>query len=151
MEPYFGKLHTIEINSKLYKRTKGSYHGNKINFILGDSSIVLNNLLPTITEKCIFFLDGHWSCGNTGRGDKDCPLIEEIEHINNLFQYDGIIIIDDFRLFGLPKEIEIVDWSEINKDKILNILNSRINKVYHLPSNLNENDRFIIHINAKTN
>jgi len=41
------------------------------------------------------------------------------------------------------------DWSKINKENVLNILQPRINKVYHLDSVLSKNDRLIIHINAK--
>jgi hypothetical protein len=151
LEPYFDKLYTIEFSEKYYSNTKNKYNGNKINFILGDSSIVFESLLPNITDKCIFFLDGHWSGGDTGHSNKDCPLEEEITHINNLFTNDAIIIIDDFRLFGLNKlsgKLE-EDWSQINKENLLHILKSRINKVYHLDSEYAKDDRLIIHINAK--
>jgi hypothetical protein len=151
LEPYFNKLYTIEFSEKYYYNTKNRYTGNKINFILGDSAIVFEDLLQTITDKCIFFLDGHWSGSDTGHSNKDCPLDEEITHINNLFQNDAIIIIDDFRLFGLNKSIDKSgqDWSNINKETLLNILKPRINKVYHLDSECAKDDRLIIHINAK--
>lgn len=59
VEPYFNKLYTIELSEKYYNNTKNKYSGSKINFILGDSSIMFESLLPNITDKCIFFLDGH--------------------------------------------------------------------------------------------
>ena len=151
LEPYFNKLYTIEFSEKYYNNTKNRYYGNKINFILGDSSIIFESLLPNIKDKCIFFLEGHWSGGDTGKSNKDCPLIEEITHINNLFQNEAIIIIDDFRLFGLDASSGKLNenWSDIKKETLLNILNSRINKVYHLDSFVTEDDVLIIHINAK--
>jgi hypothetical protein len=150
LEPYFDKIHTIEFSEEYYNNTKKKYNGNKINFLLGDSSIVFITLLPNITDKCIFFLDGHWSGGDTGRSVKDCPLEEEITCINSLFENEAIIIIDDFRLFGLCQKTGLnEDWSKINKENLLTILESRINKVYHLDSDFDKNDRLIIHINAK--
>jgi hypothetical protein len=151
VEPYFSKLYTIEFSEHLYNRTKNKYTGDKIDFLLGDSSIVFETLLPTITDKSIFFLDGHWSNGDTGRSNKDCPLDEEITHINNLFTNDAIIIIDDVRLFGLDQSSGKLgeDWSKINKENLLNILKNRINKVYYLDSHDATDDRLIIHINAK--
>ena len=151
VEPFFDKIYTIEFSEKYHNNTKNRYNGNKINFILGDSSIVFEQLLPTITDKCIFFLDGHWSGGDTGHSAKDCPLTEEITSINNLFQNKAIIIIDDFRLFGLDKSSGKLgeDWSQINKESLLNILKKRIDKVYHLDSECAKDDRLIIHINAK--
>jgi hypothetical protein len=146
LEPYFDKLYTIEFSEKYYNNTKNKYYGNKINFVLGDSSVVFQSLLPRLNEKCIFFLDGHWSSGDTGKSAKDCPLVEEITHINNLFQNEAIIIVDDFRLFGLRLN---EDWSNINKEELLEILKLRINKVYHLDSECAKNDRLIIHINSK--
>lgn len=151
VEPYFDEIYTIELAETYYYNAKSKYYGDKIKFILGDSSIVLEKLLPTITAKSIFFLDGHWSGGDTARSNKDCPLEEEITHINELYKQEGIIIIDDFRLFGLDKSSGKLneDWSNINKEKLLKILEKRINKVYHLDSACCKDDRLIIHINAK--
>jgi len=151
VEPLFDTLHTIEFSEKYYNNTRNRYTGDKIKFILGDSSIVFEHLLPTITDKCIFFLDGHWSSDDTGHSSKDCPLEEEITHINNLFQHDAIIIINDFRLFGLDKSSGKLgeDWSQINKDNLLRILGYRINTVYHLESSHAKDDRLIIHIDSK--
>ncbi len=150
MEQYFNKLYSIEFSEKYHYNTKNKYKGDKIDFILGDSSIVFQSLLPTITEKCIFFLDGHWSGGDTGHSAKDCPLDEEITHINNLFRNEAIIIIDDFRLFGLDQSSGKLgeDWSQINKQNLLKILQSRIDKVYHLDSNCAKDDRLVIHIHS---
>jgi hypothetical protein len=147
LEKYFKKLYTIEISEMYYNNTKNLYNGDKIDFLLGDSSYVLKELLTKVKDNCIFFLDGHWSCGDTGRGEKDCPLIEEVTHINNLFKNDAIIIIDDYRLFGLSHKTNYpVNWGDINKDAIISILNSRITNIYHLDSDASENDRLIIHI-----
>jgi len=143
VEPFFKKLHTIEISDKYHSYTKNRYRGDKINFILGDSVEVFKNLLPTINDKTIFFLDGHYSSGDTGRGDKDVPLIDEIILINNLYKNEGIIIIDDVRLFGTNVT---EDWSYINKESILEILKDRIVDVYYLDSDLSKDDRLIIKI-----
>jgi hypothetical protein len=117
---------------------------------LGDSSVVFQSLLPTISEKCVFFLDGHWSGGDTGHSEKDCPLEEEVAHISLLFRPAAILIIDDFRLFGLdrtPGE-QGEDWTQINKAKLLRLLEGRIEKVYHLPSDLAADDRLVVHVAA---
>lgn len=151
VEPYFNELYTVEFSEKYYNSTKYRYRGDKIDFILGDSSIVFESLMPKITDKTIFFLDGHWMSGDTGKSAKDCPLEEEITHINNLFKQDAIIIIDDFRLFGLDQTSGKLgeDWSKINKENLLHILDGRVTKVYHLDSDFAKDDRLIIHIKSK--
>jgi hypothetical protein len=153
LEPYFNKLYTIEISSKYYNKTKLRYRGDKINFILGDSSVIFKSLLNTIDTNTIFFLDGHWSSGDTGKGEKHCPLVEEITEINNNFKHEAIIIIDDYRLFGKSfKNFNMQeDWSDINKETLLRILDKRITNVYHLDSEHSNDDRLIVHINSINN
>ena len=151
VEPHFDMLYTIELSQKYFNNTSSRYNGNKINFIFGDSSHVFETLLPNINQDAVFFLDGHWSSGDTAKGNKDCPLIEEIQHINILYKNKAIIIIDDFRLFGKGPKIGGCneDWTDITKEKICNILSSRITEIYHLDSTQARNDRLIIHITPK--
>ena len=147
MEPLFDKVYTIEFSEHYYNRAKGKYHGDKIQFLHGDSGIVLNEILPDIHENTIFFLDGHWSSGDTGRSAKDCPLVEEFTAIRDHFTHSAIIIVDDARLFGRgPKNGNAEDWVDINKARLMSILDSRITDSYFLDSAVAKNDRLIIHI-----
>jgi hypothetical protein len=146
MEPRFKHLYTVELSQQLHYSVKTRYNGNKITFLHGDSSEVFKTLLPSIAEPAIFFLDGHFSQGITAQGEKDCPLVEEINLINSLFKNEAIIIIDDFRLFG--KKLD-EDWSDINKNDLFEIIKERIIDVYHRPSWVAPDDRLIIHIKAK--
>lgn len=149
MEQFFQTLYTIEIDKALYDSTKAKYHGNKITFLLGDSTKVLPTILPKIGDA-IFFLDGHWSSCNTGRGDKDCPLLEEMALINSMFAGNSIVIIDDCRLFGKgPASGHNEDWTDISSDKIINICKDRLKDMYYLDSTWGKNDRMIIHLASK--
>ena len=148
MEQYFNNLYTIEIKEEYYNNIKNTYKGNKINFILGDSSEEISNVSKVLNGNTVFFLDGHWSAGDTGKGKKDCPLYEELQSINDNFLYNGIIIVDDIRLFGKGPNIgnEICNWEDINVNNIINILKNRINTYFYMDSCICENDRLIIYI-----
>jgi hypothetical protein len=146
MEKIFNEIYTIELSEFSFNKVKNLYKGNKIQFLLGDSSLLLPNILPNIKENAVFFLDGHYSGGGTVFGDKHVPLYEELESINSFFTHKGIIIIDDYRLFE-KLDGGICDWTNINKTSCLNILKKRINKVYSLPSSHHPEDRLIIEIN----
>ena len=151
VEPYFNKLYTIEFSQQYYNNTKNKYNGDKINFMLGDGYKVISELVKKIKDPIIFFLDGHHSGGDTGLGEKECPLYEEIEVINNLFEGEGIIIIDDYRLFqdsgsSVPGEAGAM---AVDKTTVLSLIQSRITEVYHLPSYLSIDDRLVIHISAR--
>jgi len=149
MEPFFDTLHTIEIKEEFHEKCKTKYKGNRISFHLGDSSIILPQILPAIQGDVIFFLDGHWSSKNTGRGPKDVPLFEELDSINQLLRGKALLIIDDYRLFGRhPKALfkfkyHTEDWSAINKRSLTTRMKSR------MMSNFVHGDRFSICIREK--
>ena len=148
MEHFFEKLHTIEIKEEFYSCLIKSYKGNKINFHLGDSSTKIKDICLLLKTDTLFFLDGHWSAGNTGRGEKDCPLYEELETIVKYCKHNCIIIIDDVRLFGKGpnRGNEICNWEDISVKNILNIVNNRLTKHYFIDSSLDKKDRLILHL-----
>jgi hypothetical protein len=151
VEKYFEELHTIEIKEQFYNNLVKQYKGNKIRFHLGDSSIVLNKVIKTLNNNAIFFLDGHYSGGDTGKGDIEVPLYEEVQSIVNEFKHKCIIIIDDYRLFGIGPNNDpstVCNWENISKNSILTIVKDRLTSSFHLPSELGSDDRLVLHLNS---
>jgi hypothetical protein len=135
---YFENLFTIELSEVLYNEfNRIEYDRTKLKSFLGDSSVVLPNVINELRNNTIFFLDGHYSSGSTARGTKDVPLYEELKNINDLYFFGGLIIIDDLRLFGTKLN---EDWSYVNTDSLLSTLGNRIETFFE------ENDRLIIKI-----
>ncbi len=123
MSKYFKTVDTIEIAKNLFdycQLIKEQKQISNVNLHLGDSSILLEKILKNIKGESIFFLDGHYSSGITGRGIKDVPLLEELKIINAKYNYSSIIIIDDARLFGTVKD---EDWLDITESNILKCFN----------------------------
>jgi len=99
---------------------------------LGDSKIILPELLKNINEPITIYLDAHYSGGTTAFGDEEVPLLFELDILKNR-NYDDIIIIDDCRLLGKSGvcgvgddhpvyPTMIYDWSNITEDKIINLM-----------------------------
>jgi hypothetical protein len=65
----------------------------------GDSGNVLNQVLAEISQPALFWLDGHYSEGITAKGEKECPIIEELSCIFKSKRLNHLILIDDARLF----------------------------------------------------
>lgn len=123
----FKEIHTIEISNIFFdKAAKNLSTFSNVNLHLGDSSIVLQDILKNCNENIIFWLDGHFSGGDTGKGEKDCPVIEECITISEYLlrtKTKAIILIDDFRLFGKNQN---QDWTNITKEIILSKFTTKI-------------------------
>ena len=79
----FNKIYSIELSEKYVNyATKRFENNNKVTIIHGDSTLMLKSILNEVNDSVFFWLDGHWSGGDTAKGNLDCPLIEEITIIN---------------------------------------------------------------------
>lgn len=96
----FREIYSIELSHELYKKAERRFSKYKhISIVEGDSSKVLPEVLNRIEEPCLFWLDGHYSAGCTAKGDKETPIMEEL---NDIFQHsvdNHVILIDDAREF----------------------------------------------------
>jgi hypothetical protein len=99
---HFENVITIECSKRIYDETY-SRHGNieNVDFVFGDSRVLLKTILPAITGPAIFWLDSHWSRGETYGENDECPVINEINEISRS-RYNHFIFIDDARLFTSP-------------------------------------------------
>jgi len=97
---HFKKIYSVELSKKLFnkaqKRFKDQSH---IKILYGDSGSVLNKLMNEIDKPALFWLDGHYSHGMTAKGEKECPVPEELRAILKS-SLPHIILIDDARLFN---------------------------------------------------
>ena len=56
--------------------------------------------MSKINQPSLFWLDSHYSGGETAKGEKETPIYEELNHILNPSYKDHVVIIDDARCFG---------------------------------------------------
>lgn len=95
----FEQLYSIELSEHYYRMAKKRFKKMpQIHLLQGDSGKVLKELVPKLKSKALFWLDGHYSGGLTAKGDKECPVFEEL---NSIFAspFQHLIFIDDARLF----------------------------------------------------
>jgi hypothetical protein len=99
MQDVFQQIYSIELSHHFYQKAVKRFRSYRhIKILEGDSGKVLKKLLPTLNVPALFWLDGHYSGGKTAKGEKECPIFEEIHSI--LYSpLDHTILIDDARLF----------------------------------------------------
>ena len=90
----------IKLQRKAEKEKERFKNDTNIRIIQGDSGKVLSDILKDIREQAIFWLDGHYSAGITSKGEKDCPIFEELNAILENQKYNHVLLIDDARCFN---------------------------------------------------
>ena len=99
---HFANIFTVEFSKNIYKQTKERLDKlQNVRFIYGNSKNILKNIIPELTSPAFFWLDSHWSGGETWGQDEECPLLDEIAEINKS-DFSHYIFIDDARLFLSP-------------------------------------------------
>jgi len=95
----FEQLYSVELSKEFVEQARKRFKKKKhIHIIQGDSGKIMFTLIKEIHEPALFWLDGHYSAGNTARGDKDCPIIEEVKAILSS-GLEHVLLIDDARYF----------------------------------------------------
>lgn len=127
---HFEKVYTIEREENLYEQYSSQLEKIKgVSAHLGNSKEVLPMIVSEIhKQKALFWLDGHWSGGETAGEDEECPLLEELACLSN--RMEDIILIDDARLFlcAPPHPHKSAQWPTITD--IVNVLSGFGNKMF---------------------
>jgi len=96
----FKKIFSIELGVDLFEKAKRRFiNDQNVTIIQGDSGKVIAKIIHDLNEPAIFWLDAHYSLGITAKGDKECPIFEELNAILNDKKNNHILLIDDARLF----------------------------------------------------
>lgn len=96
----FDTVHTIELAQALYEQHHAALEEIPgVRPHLGDSAEIMPRIVSELPAEtpALFWLDGHWSGGETAGEQQECPLMTELECLRN--RPHDLILIDDARLF----------------------------------------------------
>jgi hypothetical protein len=98
----FEKVYSVELDKILYQKAVDKFRSYRnVQILQGESDKVLKKLLPEIKSSCLFWLDAHYSGGQTAKADNETPIMQELECIlNHPLADKHIILIDDARCFS---------------------------------------------------
>jgi len=102
----FKEVYTIEWSESLYEETKKRLQNTRARCYHGKSPEQLRIILPDILSPVFYWLDAHWSQGPTAGENDQCPLLRELEVINNRDMNYDFIVIDDIHTFFSPAALK---------------------------------------------
>lgn len=102
MSTNFRKVYTIEKSDIMFDIGSENLKDiDNITMFKGDTRDYLHDILKN-NDNILFWLDAHWSGGDTYGEEDECPLVEELEIIFEYSNKNKVILIDDARLFLAP-------------------------------------------------
>ena len=116
-------VHSIEPAKQLYDQSQRKLKKfDNVSLHFGTSEEVFPILIPTLNGDVSFWLDGHFSAGETFKAEKDTPIVKELSTISaNIENFSQLaILIDDIRCFDplvpefkdYPSRLFLVEWAE---------------------------------------
>ncbi|MEM7063177.1 MAG: hypothetical protein AAF572_08430 [Cyanobacteria bacterium P01_B01_bin.77] len=94
------KCTSIEIADSLFHKAKERFNSYlNITLLHGDSGQLLPQYVKQLQQPALFWLDGHYSGGVTGKGNDDTPISTELAAIIDSPIKQHVILIDDARCF----------------------------------------------------
>lgn len=105
---YYKRLFSVEVGLDFYENAvRRMVDKPNATVIYGDSSKVLEWLLPTLDPPAVFWLDAHYN----GRGNGRNPIQQELLHVFHR-KKPHWILIDDAREFGADPAYPTMEWVE---------------------------------------
>lgn len=99
---HFPQVITIEASPPVYERIRPLHRQHPtIQFLQGDTRQLLPGIVDSLRHPACFWLDSHWSVGDTFGEHDECPVLAELSIINRS-PLDHVVLIDDARLFMEP-------------------------------------------------
>ncbi len=99
---HFSRVTTIELSPEFHAAAQRRFQAQpRLRVLFGHSVGLLPDVLAGLTQPAIFWLDAHWSGGETAGRDAECPVLGEIGIIN-ASRHTHAIMVDDARLFCVP-------------------------------------------------
>lgn len=91
---------SIELDEAYFIAAKQRFTAYRnVNLLQGDSGALMPKVVQQLNIPALFWLDGHYSGGNTGKGNLETPVSAELQAILQSPITGHVILIDDARCF----------------------------------------------------
>lgn len=100
----FKKIISIELCERLFSDCLVKFKGEPcVRMVLGDSAVVLGEILDEIKHPVTFWLDAHYSSADTAGSPRDQTVLHELYHVSRFeFREKSVVIVDDINMMGIP-------------------------------------------------
>jgi len=89
-------------------RTRFKKYSN-VKILEGDSGILITEVVKELNQPALFWLDGHYSAGDTAKGQVNTPVSQELAAILDSPIKDHVVLIDDVRHFDGSQDYPWLD------------------------------------------
>jgi len=110
---------TVEIEPRIAAWARARFDGvANVRVVEGDSGLLMTGLIADLDQPALFYLDGHYSGGETGKGQHETPVVKEVEVILRDAPSGSFVIIDDARCFGRLQDYpSLIDFLSSLRDR----------------------------------
>lgn len=96
----YSSVISIEVDATFHKNACARFAQDKnVQIVHGDCARKLPEVLAELQEPAVFWLDGHYSGGETGKGEIEDPILISLNQIAAHPVREHVIFIDDARTF----------------------------------------------------
>lgn len=132
----FDKIYSIELDEALWAAAQKKFaQQSHVRLLQGDSAHLLPEILQQLREPALFWLDAHYSGGETARGEQDTPVSAELMSILSHPIPEHVILIDDARCFtgrdGYPTIDSLEAMVNSHKPSCVLQIDSDIIRIHH--------------------
>lgn len=123
----YANVISIEVDEALYHKACSRFSADaNVHIVHGDCASVLPAILAGLQEPAVFWLDGHYSGGETGKGEIEDPILISLGQIASHPVKEHVIFIDDARTFdgreGRPDISDVFNWiKKINSRYVIRV------------------------------
>lgn len=96
----FDRLISIELSPELHAKARQRFAADpKVEIIQGDSGLLIDGIVAGLQGPALFWLDGHYSGGETALGSLQTPIVQELNAVLSAAPRH-VLLIDDARCFN---------------------------------------------------
>jgi hypothetical protein len=107
---FFKRVISIELSPELHGRAQERFAANNaVQILLGNSATRIADAAKNVgDDAAVYWLDAHWSGGNTAKAEENTPILSELDSIRQFDSRQSILMIDDLRYFiDVPTGFEV--------------------------------------------